>query len=114
MPEKLTTGCLGSRVTPRHGISLDSPTLGRISWHLVVFTMSFLLQVNWREFGDVLKARGPYLVYHNEHSERTVAKQHDTFRNNPDTEFHPGEFKELVGKAMRLAEQIGRGSKEEL
>ena len=72
------------------------------------------MQVNWKEFGEVLAGRGPYLVYHNSHADRSVVKPHDKFINNADTNFHPGEFKDIVKKAMDLAEKTARGHKDEL
>ena len=70
--------------------------------------------VNWKEFGAILEARGPYLVYHNEHPDRSVTKPYDRYNNNPDTNVHPGEFKDLIEKALKLVENTARGKKEEL
>ena len=70
--------------------------------------------MNWKEFGATLEGRGPYLVYHNTHPDRSVVKPHDNYINNPDTSFHPGEFKELVKNAMDLAEKTAQGHKDEL
>ena len=53
-------------------------------------------------------------MYHNTHPDRSVVKPRDKYINNPDTSFHPGEFKELVTNAMDLAEKTARGQKDEL
>ncbi len=93
-------GLMNGLYLPRYGVAVQ--------------IVPYNCTVNWKEFGAILQARGPYLVYHNEHPDRSVTKPHDRYNNNPDTNVHPEEFKDLIQKALKLVEKTARGEKEEL
>jgi len=55
--------------------------------------------VNWREFGDFLKLRGPYLEWHNTHPNTSVTYGHSA---NTDTKVNAKEFHDLIAEALKL------------
>lgn len=59
--------------------------------------------LNFHEFGTVLRARGPYIEWHNMHKENTVvAASTPQPESNQDTRVLPSEFRELVTRALGM------------
>ncbi|CAH1797584.1 unnamed protein product [Owenia fusiformis] len=70
--------------------------------------------LNFNEFGKLLKSRGPYIEWHNQHEELTVPMPGDPHRNRPDTILHIDEMKELVTEALELISKQKHNVKTEL
>ena len=54
------------------------------------------------EFANLLKARGPYLEWHNNHPELDHHITEDVFRNGADTVVDVKEFTDIVYRALEL------------
>ncbi|XP_013403104.1 protein O-linked-mannose beta-1,4-N-acetylglucosaminyltransferase 2-like isoform X1 [Lingula anatina] len=72
---------------------------GSVAVQLVPYNAS----LNFKQFGEILKARGGYLEWHNSHKELTVEAPRDVYRANSDTTVETKEFRKLVIDAMKLA-----------
>lgn len=69
---------------------------------VAVQLVPYKAELNTVEFGNLLKARGPYLEWHNNHPELNHSAPGDPFRNGSDTVVDVSEFTELVNKALKL------------
>ena len=70
--------------------------------------------LNVVQFGEVLKARGPYMVWSNTHEENHFVSKHDVYSSRPDTLVHVEEFKQLMKDALVLAHESQTHMKDEL
>ena len=68
--------------------------------------------LNFVEYGDLLKTRGPYLEWHNKHKEKNFYM--DKGNRDPLTEVHVKEFVELIKEAIKLTRSTRPKGKEEL
>ncbi|XP_041361101.1 protein O-linked-mannose beta-1,4-N-acetylglucosaminyltransferase 2-like [Gigantopelta aegis] len=71
---------------------------GAVAVQLVPFNAT----VNYKTFAQILQCRGPYLEWHNRHSNLTHESRHDTYRSAPDTTVHAQEFVGLMKQALSL------------
>ena len=80
----------------------------------IVQLVPYEAKLNFVMYGELLAARGPYLVWHNTHEELTRAHPHDTHRGQSDTFVHTKEFIELTQKAIKMAAHNETKKHEEL
>ena len=71
-------------------------------------------KVNTREYGEVLKARGPYLEWENTHLNLTRQRVHDTGNSHADTIVHVDEFIRLISEALGIHKNMQAKRKDEL
>lgn len=69
---------------------------------VAVQLVPYKAQLNVDEFANLLKARGPYLEWHNNHPELDHHILEDVFRNGADTTVDAKEFYDIVNKALEL------------
>ena len=74
----------------------------------------FEAQVNWKEYGALMQARGPYVLWHNTHQELTRKHELDKFNNRPDTIVHLDDFKKAIKEALSKASGAQRRLREDL
>lgn len=72
---------------------------------VVVQIVPYKAVVNFREFGLLLKARGPYVEWHNTHENLTRTAPGDKYNNNANTIVHIDEFKKVAYEAVQLAKK---------
>lgn len=75
---------------------------------VVVQMVPYKAVVNFREFGLLLKARGPYMEWHNTHENLTRTSPGDKYNNNADTIVDVEEFKKVAYEAVQLANKTRR------
>ncbi|KAG8183652.1 hypothetical protein JTE90_005638 [Oedothorax gibbosus] len=69
---------------------------------VAVQLVPYKAQLNVEEFANLLKTRGPYLEWHNNHPELDRRIPEDIFRNGADTIVDVNEFSEIANKAIQL------------
>ncbi|GIY17297.1 uncharacterized protein CDAR_248921 [Caerostris darwini] len=69
---------------------------------VAVQLVPYKAQLNVKEFGNLLKTRGPYLEWHNNHPELDHRIPEDIFRNGADTVVNVNEFVQIVNQALQL------------
>ena len=73
---------------------------GAVTIQLVPFNAT---QLNVREFGNILKSRGPYLEWWNKHEELNRGNlERDPYNSQADTEVHVDEFTQLIRDALKI------------
>ena len=65
-------------------------------------------KVNFKEFGALLRSRGPYIEWHNTHEDLTRTTR-EQYNNNPDTIVHIDEFMTVVQDALQLSRKHREG-----
>lgn len=66
------------------------------------FALKLCLQLNVKEFGEIVAARGPYLVWRNQHGELSRPVPHDVYNSQSDTFVKVDEFVSLVREALSM------------
>ncbi|GIX95580.1 uncharacterized protein CEXT_792151, partial [Caerostris extrusa] len=69
---------------------------------VAVQLVPYKAQLNVKEFANLLKTRGPYLEWHNNHPELDHRIPEDIFRNGADTVVDVNEFVQIVNQALQL------------
>uniref|UniRef100_A0A4Q8K6M3 U10-Liphistoxin-Lth1a_1 n=1 Tax=Liphistius thaleban TaxID=1905330 RepID=A0A4Q8K6M3_9ARAC len=69
---------------------------------VAVQLVPYKAQLNVNEYANLLKARGPYLEWHNSHPELNHPAPDDPFKNASDTVVDVNEFVDMVSKALKL------------
>ncbi len=70
---------------------------------VVIQLVPYEAHVNHVQYGELLKARGPYMIWHNSHKDLHRTIQGDSYNNKPDTILHVGEWKDLIKQALSMA-----------
>ncbi|XP_046574394.1 alpha-1,3-arabinosyltransferase XAT3-like isoform X2 [Haliotis rubra] len=81
---------------------------------VTVQLVPFRADVNFKEFGVLLRNRGPYLEWHNEHAELSQELPNDPYHGQSDTTVKVAEFIELIKKALQLVNSDEYSDKTEL
>ncbi|XP_046370720.2 alpha-1,3-arabinosyltransferase XAT3-like [Haliotis rufescens] len=81
---------------------------------VTVQLVPFRADLNFKEFGQLLKNRGPYLEWHNEHANLSQELPNDPYHGQSDTTVQVGEFVELIKKALQLVNSDDYSDKTEL
>ncbi|GFR33942.1 hypothetical protein TNCT_597831 [Trichonephila clavata] len=69
---------------------------------VAVQLVPYKAQLNVEEFANLLKTRGPYLEWHNNHPELDRGIPEDIFRNGADTIVDVNEFVQIVNRALQM------------
>lgn len=69
---------------------------------VAVQLVPYKAQLNVEEFANLLKARGPYLEWHNNHPELDRHINEDVFRNGADTIVDVKEFTDIIYRSLEM------------
>lgn len=59
-------------------------------------------QLNFKEFGKLLRVEGPYLEWHNKHEHLSKSRPGDQYNSSSDTIVHIEEYVQLINEALLL------------
>jgi len=69
---------------------------------VVIQLVPYQAQLNFKEYGQLLRLRGPYLEWHNNHENKSVPVPGDQSCSNDNTIVDVNEFVDLVKKAIKM------------
>ncbi|KAF8771662.1 protein O-linked-mannose beta-1,4-N-acetylglucosaminyltransferase 2-like [Argiope bruennichi] len=75
---------------------------------VAVQLVPYKAQLNVEEFANLLKTRGPYLEWHNNHPELDRRIPEDIFRNGADTIVDANEFVQIVNRALQMYKESSK------
>lgn len=75
------------------------------SYAVAIQIVPYKAEVNYREFGALLKTRGSYLEWHNPHENLSRPLSHEKYNNSPDTIVHVEDFKRVIYEALVMVQK---------